>query len=75
MSLAARSLAAEPAAPTAEPRPPESPSPTDREDPLARAERYRPPTGVWSYLKSLPKRIFQTVFRSAPYPTRSSPPP
>ncbi|HEX9736943.1 MAG TPA: HgcAB-like fusion protein [Thermoanaerobaculia bacterium] len=41
-----------------------------RDDPLLRAERYRPRTGLWPRIRSLPKRIFQTVFRSAPYPTR-----
>ncbi|MEE8522287.1 MAG: hypothetical protein V3T72_00005, partial [Thermoanaerobaculia bacterium] len=40
-----------------------------RHDPFRRAGRYVAPKGLWSFLKSLPKRIFQTVFRSVPYPT------
>ena len=46
------------------------PSAGQRSDPLERAERYVEPKGFWYQLTSLPKRIFQTIFRSVPYPTR-----
>lgn len=48
---------------------PAAPGPPDnRPDPLEKAVRYVEPRGLWAYLKLLPKRIFQTVFRSSPYP-------
>ncbi len=33
-------------------------------------EQYAPPRGLGYFLRSLPRRVFQYVFRSVPYPTR-----